>query len=757
LLAWRQLRFFLLTALLVWAPGGALAQTSVTEIVVPRVDRPPVLEDFLDMKSAPDWEGKLARVTEFIQFTPSNGASATQRTDVYLCYDHVNIYVIFVAFDSEPKRLRARLARRETVQTDDVVEVLFDTFMDGQRGYVFAANPYGVQIDSLWTEVGEYDDSFDTLWYSRGRLTSQGFVVWMAVPFRSLRFPTRPEQTWGVQFVRFIPRNNEDDTWPHRSSRIQGRLNQVATLRGLEGISPGRNFQLIPYGALRSFRALDLRDPLAPRFVSESAQVDVGLDAKFVFRDSLVLDVALNPDFSQVESDEPQITLNQRFEVLFPEKRPFFLENANFFQTPINLLFTRRIADPQFGARLTGKLGRFNIGGLLIDDQSPGKRVPDNNPLAGRRAGFGVFRLSRDFPHQSSLGVMFTERRLQGSLNRVVGLDGRWKLNPNWVASGQAVTSWTRSLDGSETAGPAYQLRIERVGRQFNHFLEYQDRSPGFRTMSGFDPRPDIRAVHYRGSFDVRPEGVVVSWGPRFWLDQVWDHTGTRLDSIANPWFNVELKGQTIISAGYTNTRERLRPQDFPGLPNNIDLSHADWGVTLRSNFLSQLNISANYFRGNAINFTPIATQLPDLARWTNARFTVTIRPVARLRIDNTYLLNRITDRSTEASIFNDHVIRSKWTWQFTRELSLRTILQYNATIANRGLSSADPRKNFNADMLITYLVNPWTALYVGYNSNLQNIDPALTITPSGPLRTRARFLDDSRQFFVKFSYLFRF
>jgi hypothetical protein len=172
----------------------------------------------------------------------------------------------------------------------------------------------------------------------------------MAIPFRSVRFSPAAEQSWGISFTRNIPRFNEDSHWPRYSSRIEGRLNQAGTLVGLKGISPGRNLQLLPFGSFRSSRALDLRDPAQPRFAEDRLQLDGGLDAKLVVKDSLVTDIAINPDFSQVESDEPQVTTNQRFEVFFPEKRPFFLENASFFQTPINLFFSRRIADPQFGA-----------------------------------------------------------------------------------------------------------------------------------------------------------------------------------------------------------------------------------------------------------------------------------------------------------------------------------------------------------------------------------------------------------------------
>lgn len=421
----------------------------------------------------------------------------------------------FLAFDSEPGKVRARMARRESVFGDDIVEVMLDTFDDQRRAYGFFTNPFGIQWDGLWTEGQGWDGSFDTLWHSRGRRTDQGYVVWMAIPFKSLRFSSAPNQTWGLIFLREIPRNNEQAFWPRVSSRIEGRLSQAATLRGLESISPGRNMQFIPFGVFRSFRALDTRDPNRPFFVRDRADPDAGLDAKFVFKDSLVLDVALNPDFSQVESDNPQVTANQRFEVFFPEKRPFFLENANFFQTPINLLFTRRIADPQFGVRLTGKTGPYAIGALLMDDESPGKSVPVGDPLHGKRALFAIARVSRDIFNQSSIGMIYTDREFEGSYNRVGGLDTRLKLSPNWVATFQGVRSWTRELDGSRLNGTAFDAEVRRSGRQFSYSLEYNDRSPDFRTASGFLRRPDIRRIGQNLGYFFRPEGKrLISWGP---------------------------------------------------------------------------------------------------------------------------------------------------------------------------------------------------------------------------------------------------
>ena len=711
------------------------------------------------------WAGaSLAKVEGFIQRDPKDGEPATQRTEVYLGYDAKRLYAIFLCFDTEPGKIRARMLRRgdPLVFEDDFVNLYLDTFDDQRRAYVFALNPHGIQIDAIWTEQSQdFDNSFDTVWDSAGRISARGYAVWMAIPFKSLRFPDRQEQRWGVIVERLLPRANEASAWPHLSSRIEGRLNQAATLEGLKDISPGRNIQLIPYGVFRSYRALDARDPQLPRFVNEQAEFDGGLDAKFVLKDSLVLDVAANPDFSQVESDEPQVTVNQRFELFFPELRPFFIENASYFETPINLLFTRRIADPQFGVRLTGKLGRTSIGALIADDESPGKLVPAGDPLEGRRALFGVVRVSRDIFRQSTLGLIFTDREFESSFNRVYGIDGRLKLGQNWVAQFQAVTSHTRTPGGERLAGPAYDFELTRSGRKFTYEFEYNDRSPGFRTQAGFLQRPDLRSFTQEVRYRFRPEGkYLIAWGPGVDTGVVFDHQGTRLDFSQEVFFLWELVGQSETGFWYEVYRERIRPQDFPGLPASRDFSRNSRGFFFATSYLPKVTLSGDVEWAKRVNIVPPAGQEPFLADTKNIRLTVTWRPLPRLGIQNTYLGTRLLARGTGASIFNNHIARSKWNWQFTRELSLRVILQYEAVLANPALTALETSKNLNADILITYLVHPGTALYLGYNSNLQNIAlvPCLPTTGCSTQVIRTdRFINDAKGFFVKFSYLFRF
>ena len=732
------------------------------QLQIPRLTAAPKLEDFLEMKPTPAWEGKLVQVEGFKQRVPSDGAPVSQRTVAYLGYDDKNLYVIFVCFDKEPEKIRARLGRREDIFDDDSVEVQLDTFLDHRRAYSFLVNPLGVQADALWTEGQDngFDFSFDTVWDSAGQRTPQGYVAWMAIPFRSLRFTSANPQTWGIILNRGIPRNNEDTFWPGYTSRIQGRLNQEGALNGLEHISPGRNVQLIPYGIFESFRDLDLRDPNSPTYTRRTAQGRIGLDAKYVVHDKFVIDATVNPDFSQVESDQPQITASQRFEVFFPEKRPFFLENSNYFLTPINLMFTRRIADPDFGFRLTGKDGPYALGFLVADDKSPGREVPASDPLANKKAYFAIGRVSRDIGSQSTVGVMFTDREFQNSFNRVGGIDTHIRLNTNWTTSGQAVVSSTRQLDGSYLAGPAFHFDVQRQGRSLNYFFDYEGRSNGFHTDSGFDPQPGIHTLDTVLEYTFHPEGKhhLITWSPSIEANRIYDRDGNQLNWGYFPQLQFEFPRQTFLTTLYAIEGELLRPKDFSVLTRNKEFRRSTRMVVLNSNYFRQVGLQMDLRWGNRVNYAPAQGQDPFLAWRTSLSLTATLRPTSKLKVDNTYLLFRLRDRETGAAVFNDHIIRTKWNYQFTKALSLRLIGQYSAFLGNPLFTALPSDKTLNWDILGTYLVHPSTAVYVGYNSNLQNLDPALALEADGSIRRRPdQFINDGRHFFVKVSYLFRF
>jgi hypothetical protein len=746
-----------------------LISATPPSIQIPRIDTPPLLSDFDDMQPSSRVAGQMVKVTGFVVREPADGTEPSQNTDVYLAYDQHNLYAVFVCWDNEPEKIRARMTRREDIFSDDSAEIMIDTFHDARRGYTFTANPFGIQWDALWTEgsigtgsAGDFngfDPSFDMLWRSEGRLTGRGYLVLMAIPFKSLRFPSTDQQEWGIILNRSIPRTNENLFWPRVSNRIQGRFNQAAIATGLEHISPGRNIQFIPYGLLRSFRDIDQRDPNHPFFESRTLKPDIGLDAKFILRDSFVLDGTVNPDFSQVESDEPQITANQRFEVFFPEKRPFFLENSNYFTTPINLVFTRRIGHPEFGLRLTGKSGPWAVGVLASDDRAPGEVVPPSDPHSDERASFTIARVSHDILNQSTIGAIFTDREFGGGYNRVGGVDANIKINQNWRVQGAAVTSSTLNPDGSYSAGPGYKVDAERSGRNFNLQALYLDYSPGFVTETGFVNRVDIRQQNVNASYFIRPEGkFLISWGPTLEQFSIWDHRGTALDYFVLPGIRVDMTRNTFINFHpFAYDDVYLRPQDYTGLTRVAPYPQPFWGIEGGTSWFKQFDFNWFFVSGAGVNYNPSVGRVPAIGHEDVVNATLTFHVSDRLRIDNNYLLEHIRERDTRLTAVTNHIIRSKWNWQFTRDLSARVILQYNAVLSNPLLSSLSPTKNFNTDFLITYLVHPGTAIYVGYNSNLQNLDRRLLPTPTGLLTTGDDFINDGRQFFVKASYLFRF
>jgi hypothetical protein len=718
-------------------------------VPIAKVEVPPTLEDFLGMRPSERLGGNMTKVSGFTQRSPSDGAPSTKPTDVYMGYDEKHLYVVFVAFDEKPDQVRARLTRRESVdRDDDLVYVNLDTFNDERRGYEFGTNALGVQFDSLFMEGSNPDRSFDTLWYSRGQRTDRGFVVWFALPFESLRFPEGSQQTWGILLERWSPHSSDWSFWPQASSRIGGFLSQTARIE-MKEVSAGRNIQLIPYGIHRSFSTVDERD---------LAETSVGLDAKMVFRESLVLDGTVNPDFSQVESDEPQVTVNQRFEVFFPEKRPFFIENAQYFQTPINLVFTRRIADPELGARLTGKVGPWALGAIVVDDEAPGKTALPESPLFGTRAGNGILRVSRDLFQQGMLGMIFTDRELEGASNRVGGADFRFKLDPNWSLSGQAVASTTTLANGSGLDGPAYTVDLNRSGRHFATGIKYLDVANGFRAENGFVNRIDIRSVDLFGDYTFWPEGDrLISWGPALSVQRVWDHQGTLLDDGFEVGAGWQFHRRTMATVSYGQKDEVLRPKDFAGLLENRSFPQETAELVFKSSLIPEVTLGVEYSWGTTIHFTPPAGEEPQLADASGAELTLVVRPWHSLTVDNTYLLTRLTAPDGGGRIFDNHIFRSKWNWQWSRELSLRFIAQYDEIDADPTLTSLPAGKNLNFDALVTYLVNPGTALFVGYNGNGAELDRL------GLPSERRRFLGlsnltyDAWQVFAKFSYLLRF
>jgi hypothetical protein len=743
-------------------PQSPSAEAPDPVLRIPRVAQRPEIDRFVRLaagqgepEACPE-EVCGVRVSDFRQREPGDGVPVSRATYAYLSYDDGHLYVAFICRE-DPALLRARMARREDIFSDDRVGVFLDTFYDRQRAYAFVANPLGIQLDGITTEGQGNDYSFDTLWHSEGRSTPEGFVVWMAIPFKSLRFRAEPEQVWGISLGRLIPRNSEAAYWPFVTRRKESFVAQFARLEGLERISPGRNLQFIPYGLFARARFLDPALPDGPAFRTDT-EARAGLDAKFVLRDAFTLDIAVNPDFSQVESDEPQVTINQRFEVFFPEKRPFFIENAGFFQTRQNLFFTRRVVDPQFGVRLTGKVDRWAVGLLAMDDRAPGRLAPVSGPSAsgGDRAAIGVGRVLREFGRQSSAGMLMATRHLGDARSTVYSADTRLAFNPNWFFNGQITLSDDREAGGARILGSAALAEIQHIGRHLRYFSRYTDRSPEFRARLGFVPRVDLRVMEHFAEYAWRPEGrSVQSHGPIIYSLVNWDRRNRVQDWFVQTGYGAGFGWQTLLEFLHTETFELFQ---------EIEFRRRNSTVYFENERLRWLGIRASVSFGTGVNFFPAAGLPPFLADATGGLLQLTFRPVPRLRIDQSYIYSRLAVRADSlpagaaagTAIFNHHLTRSRLNYQFTRELSLRVIVDYSAVLPNQDLVALGRTKRLAGDVLLTYLINPGTALHLGYTDIYDN----LALEPGTPPQLRrigSPTTSTGRQFFAKLSYLLRY
>ena len=740
---------------------GAQTVFAQYDLIIPEVSGVPSLEDFAGMAPATPLARSMARVEEFIQREPDDGDPASQRTEVYIGYDRTELHVVFLAFDSEPDGIRANMSSRENIDGDDSVEITVDTFNDQRAAFTFRSTPLGIQWDARWTEGssrrGGFDTTLEAVWDSEGRLTDEGYMVKMAIPLRSLRFPDTDEQTWRVQFARIIPRLSEQSFWPAYTIDIEGRLNQTALLNGIRDVSPGNNYQIIPFLFAREVDALNPAMAGGPGFEATSEQ-DLGVDAKFVFNDSMVLDITLNPDFSQIESDQPQVTVNERFEVQFPERRPFFVENADFFATDSTLVFTRRIVDPEGGLRFTGRSGNFGFGSIVINDAAPGQNRSDTDPLNGEKANIAILRGFLDVGEQDRYGFLVTDRELAEGYNRVASLDGRIKLSENWISQLQMVASDTDPYadEGESYTGVQRNFQINHVGRNWNTHTHFIESSPGFRTDLGFMNRffrPDISGMHQRIAYTHFPDDIPLNRMGVAWFGvYLEDWVGTKVFHQNGPMFDVATD-TTQLSMGWTGYNEVLRPGDYPGLMVTQNHDYDDWQIRIGNNSLNTLEFGFDYRWGSTLNLVPNIGTLPYVADHARVSADALWRPTDRLRVNNTYLYTEVQN-SAGARIFSNEIVRSNWNYQFTREWSLRFITQYEETTGGP-LTRLEDERNLNFDLLLRYVINPWSAFYVGYNSNSSNFE-ILDFEGERELVNATDLRRDGDQLFVKFSYLFQ-
>ena len=727
--------------------GAARGAADEAPLHIPRVQRAPKLSDFID--GTP--REAEAVVTVFKQFEPHDGEPLSQPTAAYMSYDSKNLYIGWVCRD-DPKKIRARVAPRKQIEGDDRVSIVIDTFQDHKHGYWFDTNPYGIQFDGRTTDGIGDDPSWEALWYSEGKITETGYVVLQSIPFRSLRFPRAGKQIWYISLARMIERTNEYALWPFVSRKLLPQfVGQFAPIEIDDDISAGRNIQLIPYGLVSKDNYLDPSNGF-----QEQDDHHVGLDAKAVIHDAMTLDVALNPDFSEIGSDDPKVQVNQRFEVVFPERRPFFLENASVFTTPEMLFFSRRIVDPQFGAKLTGTLGRWNLGALTADDRAPGKVLLQGQSGHGERAIDAVGRVEREFAHQSHVGLFLSDSVFQSRSSRVGSLDLRYLMPKNFTLNGQATTTQEELNPSGYQAGPGYRAGVTRFGGHTMFQSVYTDRSPGLSAKLGYLARTDIRRWDTYGEYLWRPANrTVLSYGPSMDAMVIYDHEHRLENWSVTPSFSLTLPRMTMLGVMHGEAYELYQGIGFRSGYNAVSMASSPY---------NWLDLSGSVAQGTEPNYYPAAGLAPFLGNANSASAMVTVRPQPHLRIDGIYYYTRLatgaegTGAALPASgdVFTNHLIRSKINYQFTRDYSFRAILDYNSLLPNDALVANSYAKQADTTLLFTYLPHPGTAFYLGYADTFQNVDYSATAEPAYRL-TNLPGTSTDRQLFVKFSYLLRF
>lgn len=774
------------------------------DVDIPRVEAADVrLDGDLD---EPVW-AEAAVLNGFTQFEPAEGAPASERTEVLVFYTPSALYVGVRAHTADPSRIRATLAQRDRILQDDHVQIFLDTYLDRRRAYALYVNPLGIQQDGIYSEASgakrdeRTDFSPDFLYDSRGRLTADGYVVEVRIPFKSLKFASAPTQRWGINVIRSLAATGAEESWAPVSRDNPSRLAQSGTLAGMHDLHPGRLFELNPAvtgkregiaegGVLR-------RGDLAPSF---------GGNVKYGVTSNLTLDATFNPDFSQVEADAGQITVNERFALSFPEKRPFFLEGADLFATPEPLVYTRAIVDPLAGAKLTGKAGAFSLGYLgALDESTLGSGGSLYSPDR-RRALFNIARVQRDVGKGSSLGVVATDREVGGEFNRVAGVDGRFRFGGVYTWAFQAAGSWTRSWAAdpagaavADVGGTATRVStrdraahlaftsVDRSGRRWGFRLQARDIPEDFRSDAGFVRRTGLTELFGITRISVFGKGGarLENWSTWLSANRINDGRGfwrgeDPVEGSVSLRTNFALRGNNRVEASYSDRFFRLDPARY------ARYSYADAAGTthtgeellrslsdLRGLRGVSLKGSSSYFKTVSLDAEVKREETPIFAEGTRGeerslQAGVGVRPTDALRLDASLRRSRILRAG--GSLYSDATIpRLRVEYQLTRSVFLRAVGQYSVEETDllrapggepylrdgapfrvrrgRIVAADEVQSNpLRLDLLFSYQPSPGTVIFLGYGRE-ESDGGAYRFAPLEP---RADGL------FLKASYLFR-
>ncbi len=711
------------------------------------------------------WRG-AARADHFAEHYPGDQTKPPVETVALITYDHDRLYVAFFCYD-DPELVRASMCDRDALYADDNVGFFFDTYGEAAWAYELNVNPYGVQADALYSVNGGEDDSYDLVWKSAGQITDSGWQVEIAIPFSSLRFPDREVQTWKADFWRNHPRESHAEySWAAYDRNEPCWPCQWGTLTGIAHVSPGTGLELLPSVISYQSGFLDHRliiDTIAHdtsvsrKFDNEKIKGELSLNGKYVISSNMTAEATYNPDFSQVESDAAQIDVNTAFALDYPERRPFFQEGSDLFRTYIYGFYSRNINDPQFATKFTGRFNRTSVVYLAAYDEHSPVVMPFDEfsvtvPDIGKTYS-NIVRFRRVFGEESHVGILATDRRRDGGgAGTLLSMDGGIRLFQNYRFQFQIIGSRTQEPDdsmitfsidslmhreqfdygkhtigfnGESFWGHGAYAGFERNARHLSFSLGYKDFSPSFRTDMGLETKNDMREFDFFSQYMFYPKnGIFERVAPQLILGRVWNYQKHKRDEWVIAELYAQLKAQTEVSVAYLRSWERYRQKNFPDITR--------YTIGLDSDFSEFLGAGCEVVWGHIIARGPaVMGNEVFVESWAS------IKPMDRLRIEPAFDYDKSRDRATGELLFEGFIARVRTHYQFTRELFMRLVVQYN-----------DFSEQWNIDPLLTYRLNPFSLFYVGSTHEYDNL---YSYTDR-----EERWRLSRRQFFVKLQYLFQ-
>jgi hypothetical protein len=714
-------------------PAAAAAAPARRHFDITRATSPVKVDGVLDEEA---WKSALVVDLRYEWF-PGDNVPPSVKTDALLTFDGDALYIAFRADDPQPGSIRSHLMDRDSIAAfnqDDHVGFILDSFNDERRAFQFRVNPFGVQVDATFSEIDALEDfSWDAIWASQGRITETGYVVEIAIPFKQLRFPrSDAPQTWGFEAFRSYPRSVRTRI----SSKITDRakdclLCQLDKVSGFSGIAPGRNLELTP--TVTASRT-DVIDTFPNGNLDKGDEnVEPGLTARWGITPNTNLIATINPDFSQVETDSAQLEVNTRFALFYPEKRPFFLEGADLYLTPLQAVFTRTVADPDWGAKVSTKEGKNSLGVFVADDDINNLVIPGNQGSATtsleQSITNGVVRYRRDIGQYSTLGVLYTGREGDDYHNRVAGLDGFFRFTPSDTVRVQYLNSDTlyprqvaetfgQEIDAFD--GDAFHVQYDHFAKKWKGFISYQDLDPFFRADSGFIPRVDVKTAQAQGERFIY--GGKEDWYARMSFGakgiRTEDHTGILTDQLAEVFGTLFGPMQSQVEVYLDNAKTFYNGTTF-------DLNQQTFFFQINPSGSLRLRLQAQI--GDQIDFAN--TRQGDLI-YLVPGVQVRGRNMS-LQLDHFYQtldVEKTLDLGG-GQLFRVNLTQAKVIYQFNVRTFVRAIVQYQDLQRNPDLYFRTVRpkqEDLFGQFLFSYKLNPQTVLFAGYTDSrlgFQNVD----------------------------------